>query len=65
MAGIDIRTVAALLGHSTIQMTMRYAHLAPNREQQAVDRLVVKSSDEVVTRSATSRNHRKQPVRSN
>ncbi|HWG20714.1 MAG TPA: site-specific integrase [Terracidiphilus sp.] len=44
MAGVDIRTVAALLGHSTIQMTMRYAHLAPNREQQAVDRLVPGSS---------------------
>jgi integrase len=39
-AGVDIRTVAQLMGHATIQMTMRYAHLAPEREQNAVDRLV-------------------------
>ena len=30
MAGVDIRTVAELMGHKTIQMTMRYAHLAPS-----------------------------------
>jgi hypothetical protein len=29
MAGVDLRTVAELMGHKTIQMTMRYAHLAP------------------------------------
>jgi integrase len=51
MAGVDIRTVAQLLGHSTIQMTMRYAHLAPEHSQAAVERLV--SSPEVVTKSVT------------
>lgn len=40
MAGVDIRTVAQLMGHATIQMTMRYAHLAPAHNQDAVDRLV-------------------------
>jgi len=30
MAGVDIRTVGQLMGHATIQMTMRYAHLAPD-----------------------------------
>jgi site-specific recombinase XerD len=40
MAGVDIRTVANLMGHSTIQMTMRYAHLAPEHNQSAVDKLV-------------------------
>jgi site-specific recombinase XerD len=27
MLGVDIRTVAQLMGHRTIHMTMRYAHL--------------------------------------
>jgi len=40
MNGADITTVAKLMGHSTIQMTMRYAHLAPDHVQSAVDRLV-------------------------
>ena len=40
MAGVDIRTVASLMGHATIQMTMRYAHLAPEHNQAAVDKLV-------------------------
>lgn len=51
MAGVDIRTVAQLMGHSTIQMTMRYSHLAPEHSKSAVDRLV--SSEQVVTKSAT------------
>jgi site-specific recombinase XerD len=29
MAGVEIRTVQELMGHKTIQVTMRYAHLAP------------------------------------
>lgn len=48
MAGVNLRTVAQLMGHRTIQMTMRYAHLAPAHQQNAVERLVasigVKSS---------------------
>jgi len=39
MAGVDLRTVAALMGHKTIQMTMRYAHLAPEHKLIAVERL--------------------------
>jgi integrase len=40
MAGVDIRTIAQLMGHGTIQMSMRYAHLSPDHNQSAVDRLV-------------------------
>jgi hypothetical protein len=40
MAGVDLRTVAELMGHKTIQMTMRYAHLAPQHNLAAVERLV-------------------------
>jgi len=38
MAGVDIRTVQELMGHSTITMTMRYAHLSPAHLRQAVNR---------------------------
>lgn len=41
MAGVDLRTVAELMGHQQIQMTMRYAHLAPAHTLAAVERLVV------------------------
>jgi integrase len=40
MAGVDIRTVAELMGRQTIQMTMRYAHLAPAHTPAAVQMLV-------------------------
>jgi integrase len=39
MFGVDLRTVAELMGHKTIQMTMRYAHLAPAHKLAAVERL--------------------------
>jgi integrase len=39
MADVDIRTVAELMGHKKIQMTMRYAHLAPEHKPVAVERL--------------------------
>jgi site-specific recombinase XerD len=40
MSGADLRTVQDLAGHKTIQMTMRYAHLAPSHLQAAIERLV-------------------------
>ena len=40
MAGSDIRTIADLMGHRTIQMSMRYAHLSPSHTLAAVERLV-------------------------
>ena len=41
MSGAPIRTVQSLLGHSTIALTERYSHLAPEHLQAAVDRLPV------------------------
>jgi site-specific recombinase XerD len=35
--GVDITTVSRLLGHATLTMTLRYAHLAPDHLQNAVD----------------------------
>jgi integrase len=38
-AGIDLVTVSKILGHSTIQMTMRYAHPTPENMRLAVEKL--------------------------
>ncbi len=37
MAGVDITTVKELLGHKTLAMTLRYAHLAPSHKVKALD----------------------------
>ena len=39
MAGVDLRTLAALLGHRTMQMVMRYTHLLDDHKQAAIDKL--------------------------
>ena len=39
MAGVDVTTVKELLGHKSLFMTMRYAHLAPAHKVKAVDLL--------------------------
>jgi integrase len=42
MAGVDLNTVRELLGHGDIKMTLRYAHLAPEHQAAAVEKLVKK-----------------------
>ncbi len=39
MAGVDLRSVHQRMGPKTIQMTVRYAHLAPEHQLAAVERL--------------------------
>lgn len=51
MAGVDLRTVQDLLGHKSIAMTVRYAHLSPAHTQNAVNRLVGPA-----TKTATAKN---------
>ena len=46
MAGVDLRTIQALMGHKSINMTLRYAHLAPEHLKKAVEVLdTLKSHD--------------------
>ena len=45
MRGVDLYTVKELLGHHSIEMTQRYAHLTPNHLRQAVE--VLTSRNEV------------------
>lgn len=40
MAGVDMRTVQELMGHSDANMTARYAHLSPEHNTAAIERLV-------------------------
>ena len=39
MAGVALYTVKEILGHKTIGMTQRYAHLSPGHQRLAVEKL--------------------------
>ena len=45
MAGVDRNTVLELLGHKSVAMTLRYAHLAPEHKAAAVETLVARRSE--------------------
>ena len=40
--GVPLNTVRDLLGHSSVAMSLRYAHLAPDQRRDAVAKLDVK-----------------------
>lgn len=65
MAGVDLKTVQELMGHKTIAMTARYAHLAPTHKLQALETLVrpgsvsVQSGYKLATNAKKSRRSEK------
>jgi integrase len=50
MAGVALNTIRELMGHSEIEMTLRYAHLAPSHKADAVATLVTKRTTRKTTR---------------
>jgi integrase len=58
MAGVDIRTVQELMGHKSITMTMRYAHLSPEHRAAALEKLC----DPSATTTATEAKETEKPV---
>jgi len=54
MAGVDLRTVQELMGHQTIAMTQRYAHLSPEHKLAAVQRLVSRPTSTATSTEAAA-----------
>ncbi|MFN3740846.1 MAG: tyrosine-type recombinase/integrase [Thermodesulfovibrionales bacterium] len=53
MSGVDIQTVSKLLGHKSLTMTLRYAHLSPSYLAQgikALDRALGRPNEEKLSR---------------
>jgi len=55
MAGADIRTVQELMGHKTLAMTLRYSHLSPAHQLDAVQRLNRKPTDTATDTAADAK----------
>lgn len=57
--GTPLRTIAELLGHSSVTMTFRYAHLSPAHLQEAVERIesVEKSGQAPLAGATETANH--------
>jgi len=57
MSGLDINTLREILGHSSITMTQRYAHLAPSFKQKAMQNIVTILSQNKESEKASSLNY--------
>ena len=54
MSGVDLLTIKELLGHASLDMTLRYAHLAPDHKLRAVDVLDSEARMRKQTRTTTN-----------
>jgi len=57
MAGVDLLTIKELAGHKTTAMTLRYSHLSPSRQRQAVERLIPGATDTATDTSEKAADH--------
>jgi len=56
MSGTDIVTVKEILGHATLEMTMRYAHLSPFHKRDAMEKLASKMDSFWTVRDSVAEN---------
>jgi len=54
MAGVPLKTVGELLGHTTAAMTERYSHLTPEHKRAAIEKLSAAYGGETCYKSATN-----------
>jgi integrase len=60
MHGVPLTVIKELMGHATIDMTERYAHLSPDTRREAVavlDRPLAPACDIRATRMEAASNH--------
>ena len=64
MDGTDLRTVQELMGHKTIAMTMKYAHLSSGHKMDAVQRLAnrQRTTQTDATTGTAQKKHPRQPT---
>jgi integrase len=55
LSGVDLATVSKLLGHSSIQMTMRYSHPTPEALKKAVSTLDSPKSENFVSKNVSTK----------
>jgi integrase len=53
--GEPIITIQKLMGHSSLEMTLRYAHLSPSHERDAVTKLAKGKRNKVVNLKTKNR----------
>lgn len=60
--GVPLNTVRDLLGHASVAMSLRYAHLAPDQRREAVTKLSAKRSTPSAMRPEWDFDPNRQPV---
>jgi site-specific recombinase XerD len=54
MAGVDMKTVGKIIGHTTTTTTERYSHLTPEHMRGAIEKLSAAYSGATCYKSATN-----------